>query len=72
MTQQHSDTIEELVQEPFTQRDGVKRLLEELLNTAMELEASEHVGAQRRERSRQRQGWRKGVKPRRPSASAGP
>ena len=32
MTHEHSGTIEELAQELLERRDGVKRLLEELLN----------------------------------------
>ena len=71
MTQPHSDTIEQLAQELFVRRDGMKRLLEELLNTAMELEASKHIGARRHERSPQRQGWRNGVKPRKLKTRAG-
>ena len=51
MTQPHSDTIEQLAQELFERRDGMKQLLEQLLNAAMELEASEHIGARRHERS---------------------
>ncbi len=64
MTQQHSDTIEELAQELFQQQDGLKRLLEELLNAAMRGEVSEQLGAERHERNPRRQGWRNGAKPR--------
>ena len=71
MTQPHSDTIEQLAQELFVRRDGMKRLLEELLNTAMELEASKHIGARRHERSAERQGWRNGAKPRKLKTRAG-
>ena len=49
MTPDHSDTIAKLVQELFQQRDGVKRLLEELLNAAMTAEVSEQLGAERHE-----------------------
>ena len=34
MTHEHSDNFEELAQELLERRDGVKRLLEELLNAA--------------------------------------
>ena len=71
MTQPHSDTIEQLAQELFERRDGMKQLLEQLLNAAMELEASEHIGARRHERSAERQGWRNGVKPRKLKTRAG-
>ena len=64
MTPQHSDRIEELAQELFQQKDGAARLLEELLNAAMQTEVSEQLGAQRHERSPRRQGWRNGSKPR--------
>ncbi len=64
MTHDHSDTIAELVQELFQQRDGVKRLLEELLNAAMRAEMTEQLGAERHERNPRRQGWRNGAKPR--------
>ena len=49
----------------------MKQLLEQLLNAAMELEASEHIGARRHERSAERQGWRNGVKPRKLKTRAG-
>ncbi len=64
MTHEHSDTIAELVQELFQQKDGVKRLLEELLTAAMRAEVSEQLGAERHERNPRRQGWRNGAKPR--------
>ena len=64
MTHEHSDTIAELVQDLLQQKDGVKRLLEELLSAAMRAEVSEQLGAERHERKPRRQGWRNGVKPR--------
>ncbi len=64
MTHDHSDRIAKLAQELFQQRDGVKRLLEELLNAAMRAEVSEQLGAERHERNPRRQGWRNGAKPR--------
>ncbi len=64
MSHEHSDTIAELVQELLQQKDGVKRLLEELLSAAMRAEVSEQLAAARHERNPRRQGWRHGVKPR--------
>ncbi len=49
MTHEHSDNFEELAQELLERRDGVKRLLEELLNAAMTAEVSEQLGAERHE-----------------------
>ena len=64
MSHEHSDTIAELGQELLQQKDGVKRLLEELLSAAMRAEVSEQLAAARHERNPRRQGWRHGVKPR--------
>jgi len=71
MTHDHSDMMAELAQELFQQRDGVKRLLEELLHAAMRAEVSEQLGAARHERNPQRQGWRNGAKPRKLKTRAG-
>ena len=71
MTHDHSDTMAELARELFQQRDGVKRLLEELLNAAMRAEVSEQLGTARHERNPQRQGWRNGAKPRKLKTRAG-
>lgn len=71
MTTEHNDRIFELAQEVFEGRDGLRRLLEELLNQVMQTEVSEHVGAERHERSSSRRGWRNGVKPRKLKTRAG-
>ena len=63
MTHEHSDNFEELAQELLERRDGVKRLLEELLNAAMTAEVSEQLGAERHERNPQLQGWCQGASP---------
>ena len=56
--------MEELAQELFQQQDGLKGLLEELLNAAMRGEVSEQLGAEQHERNPRRQGRRNGAKPR--------
>jgi len=64
MTQDHSDKIRELAQELFQQDEGVKQLLEALVESAMQAEVEEHLGAGRYERSAERRGRRNGSKPR--------
>jgi len=64
MAKQNSDVVSRLLQEVFSHRDGAKRLLEHLLNQAMQAEASQHVGAERHQRSDERRGYRNGFKPR--------
>lgn len=59
-----SDVIGRLLQEVFQERDGLKRLLEHLLNETMQAEVAEHLGADRHERSGQRRGHRNGYKSR--------
>lgn len=53
-----------LLQDLFSDRDGAKRLLEHLVNNAMELEVTDHIGANPHERIEKRQGYRNGYKPR--------
>ena len=48
--------IEQLVQDVFRQEDGLKRVLEALLNGVMQAEAGVHVGAEFHERSGERHG----------------
>jgi len=64
MTQDHGDKIRELAQELFQQDEGVKQLLEALVESAMQAEAEEHLGAGRYERSAERRGRCNGSKPR--------
>ena len=64
MTAVHDGGIGDLLQGLFEQQAGVKRLLEQVLNQAMEGEASEHLGAERHERTSDRRGHRNGTKPR--------
>ena len=47
MAQDHSDKILELAQELFQQDEGVKQLLEALVEQAMPAEVNQHLGAQR-------------------------
>ena len=64
MAQLDSDIIGQLLQEVFTNRDGLKDLLEHLLNQAMRAEVSRHVQADTHQRTDQRRGHRNGFKPR--------
>ena len=64
MANSDSDVMERLLQEVFSTSEGAKRVLEHLLNQAMQVEAAEHVGAARHERSEDRRGYRNGWKPR--------
>ncbi len=64
MAEMNGDIIEQLVQEVFADRDGLKRLLEVLLQATMQSEVSQHIGAERHQRSEGRSGHRNGTKPR--------
>jgi putative transposase len=64
MASGNNDIIGQLLQEVFTERDGLKHLLEILLNHAMCTEVSEHIRADTYERSSNRIGRRNGYKPR--------
>ncbi len=64
MAKKHIDTVDRLLQEVFSQRDGLKHLLETLLDSTMRSEVSAHIGADHHERSEDRRGYRNGVKPR--------
>jgi putative transposase len=55
----------------FQDPDGVKRVLEALLEAAMEQEVEGHVGAGYHERSPDRRGRRNGYKPRRMKTRVG-
>lgn len=56
--------ISGLLQDVFSTEDGLRRLLEMVVNAAMQAEASAHVGADLHERSDARRGHRNGSKPR--------
>lgn len=64
MAIENNDIIGQLLQEVFTERDGLKHLLEMLLDHAMRTEVSEHIKADAYERSGNRRGRRNGYKPR--------
>lgn len=64
MAQKDSDVLGRLLQAVFTDREGLKRLLESLLQSTMEAEVAQHVGARPHERSESRRGHRNGTKPR--------
>jgi transposase-like protein len=46
MTRKHDDKVMELAQEVFQDRDGLKALLELLLNQVMGVEVGQHLGAE--------------------------
>ena len=64
MAEQSMDAMGEALQEMFSQKQGLKRLVELVVNAAMQNEASEQIGAGRHERSAERRGQRNGFKPR--------
>jgi transposase-like protein len=71
MAEGNGDVVGQLLQEVFVERDGLKRLLVALMNSTMQVEASQHVGAQPHERTEDRKGYRNGSKPRRLSTRVG-
>ncbi|RPI59813.1 MAG: IS256 family transposase [Planctomycetaceae bacterium] len=64
MAKSDSDVIGQLLQDVFVKRDGLKFLLERLLNETMQSEVAAHVQAGVHERSEERRGHRNGYKPR--------
>jgi len=65
MTRKHDDKVLELAQAVFETRDGLKEILELLLNQVMGEEVTAHVGAAPNERKAPgRRGYRNGTKPR--------
>ena len=71
MANQDGDVLGRLLQEVFAQPEGAKRLLEHLLNQAMQAEVADHVKAGPHERSVSRRGYRNGFKPRRLNTRVG-
>lgn len=71
MAEQSMDLIGEALQELFTKKQGLKQLLELIVNQAMRQEAGEHVGAEPHERTADRRGRRNGFKPRTLSTRVG-
>ena len=64
MAKDNNDIIGQLLQEVFTDRDGLKQMLEILVNNAMRAELAEHIKADAYQRSAGRLGHRNGFKPR--------
>jgi len=64
MAETNGDALGQLLQEVFSQKNGVKLLLEHLLRQTMAAEVSAHVAAGPHERTDQRRGHRNGYKPR--------
>lgn len=64
MAEQSMDLIGEALQGLFTKKQGLKAVLELIVNEAMKQEAADHLGAAPHERSPARRGHRNGVKPR--------
>lgn len=64
MASQSMDVIMGALQEALEQKDGLKRVLEVVVNAVMNQEAAAHVGASPHERSPDRRGHRNGSKPR--------
>lgn len=71
MAMDNSDIIGQLLQEVFTGRDGLKQVLEALVNQAMQSEVSQHLAADQYQRTDQRRGYRNGVKPRQMATRVG-
>jgi transposase-like protein len=62
--QENIDGILAGLQDVFSSRDGLRKVLEMVLGVAMREEVSAHVGAERHGRSDERRGYRNGTKPR--------
>jgi putative transposase len=58
------DGLDRLLQEVFSEKEGLKRFLEVLIRQVMEAEVQGHLGADRHERAPGRAGYRNGNKPR--------
>jgi len=71
MANNNTDIIGHLLQEVFTKPDGLKILLETLINAAMTIEAADHLKADSYERNPARLGHRNGYKPRTFASRAG-
>jgi putative transposase len=65
------DGIVECLQGAFADRDGLKRVLEAVLEIGMREEVAAHLGAGRHERTGGRRGYRSGSKPRALATRAG-
>ena len=64
MAEKKDDVLGVLLQEVFSEPNGVRRVLEHLLGAAMAQEVEDHVAAAPHERTEERRGQRNGYKPR--------
>jgi putative transposase len=64
MAQRNIGPIAASLQQLFTEQDGLKRLLEAVMQQAMAVEVDDHLQANRHERTEGRSGYRNGHKPR--------
>jgi transposase-like protein len=64
MAQSNIGPIAASLQRLFTEQDGLKRLLEAVMQQAMAVEVDDHLQANRHERTEGRSGYRNGSKPR--------
>lgn len=64
MAKVDGDRTKALLQEVFAGKNGMKMLLQEMIQQALEEQVRQHLGADRYERSEDRAGWRNGYKPR--------
>jgi len=71
MAKGNDDIIGQLLQEVFTERDGLKHFLEGVINKAMQSEVAQHLAADEYQRTSKRRGYRNGVKPRQLSTRVG-
>ena len=72
MAKINGDVIGRLLQELFSDRDGLKQFLEVLVNAGMQEEITEHLRAQSHQRTQMRKGYRNGSKPRQLKTRVGP
>lgn len=66
------DGILGCLQDIFSSKDGLRRVVETVLGIGMREEVSAHVGAGRHDRSEERRGYRNGTKPRTLATRVGP
>lgn len=64
MAKGKNDVIGQLLQEVFSNKDGMKRFLEVVINQAMQGEVAQQLEAEEYQRTGRRRGYRNGSKPR--------
>ena len=70
--QENIDGILDCLQDIFSSKDGLRRVVETVLGIGMREEVAAHVGAGRHDRSGERRGYRNGTKPRTLATRVGP